>query len=108
MPGGRRGLHVMIIRERSGARTLALALAAAARGTKAVARTPALDAFVVDTSEIEPHVPRIAVDGEIVRVTPPLVYRHVPGKLRVVVQPPDAPHTAREYEQPEGSVPSSR
>jgi diacylglycerol kinase family enzyme len=100
MPGGRRGLHVMIIRERSGARTLALALAAAARGTEAVARTPALDAFVVDACEIEPHVPRIAIDGEIVAVTPPLVYRHVPGRLRVVVESGDVPHAASEFAQP--------
>ena len=26
-----------------------------------------------------------AVDGELVTVTPPLEYRHVPGSLRVVV-----------------------
>jgi diacylglycerol kinase family enzyme len=46
--GGRAGLHVMIIRRRSGARTLALAFAAAARGVDAVAQTPALDAFIVE------------------------------------------------------------
>jgi diacylglycerol kinase family enzyme len=107
MPGGRRGLHVMIIRERSGARTLALALAAVARGTKAMARTPALDAFIVDRCEIEPRVPRIAVDGEIVTIIPPLVYQHVPGRLRVVVQPRDVPHAATEFEQPEGSTSQS-
>lgn len=85
--GGRAGLHVMIIRRRSGARTLALAFAAAARGVDAVARTPALDAFIVDEFRITPRTHSAAVDGEIVRVSPPLAYRHVPGNLRVVVDP---------------------
>jgi diacylglycerol kinase family enzyme len=83
--GGRPGLHVMIIRRRSGARTLALAFAAAARGVDAVAQTPALDAFIVDEFRIASHTHSAAVDGEIVRVSPPLAYRHVPGNLRVVV-----------------------
>jgi diacylglycerol kinase family enzyme len=82
---GRTGLHVMVVRERSGGRALSLALAAAARGLTAMARTPALDAFIVDRCRIQPRVPRIALDGEIVTLEPPLEYRHVPGCLRVVV-----------------------
>ena len=85
VPGGKTGLHVMVIRRRSGARTLALALAAAARGVSAVARTPALDSFMVDECRIEPRTHVAAVDGELVRVAPPLEYRHVPGRLRVIV-----------------------
>lgn len=83
--GGRTGLHVMVVRERSGARALALGLAAAAKGVKAVARTPALDAFIVDACTVQPHMPHVALDGEIVTATPPLEYRHVAGQLRVVV-----------------------
>jgi diacylglycerol kinase family enzyme len=85
VPGGQPGLHVMIVRRRSGARTLALALAAAARGVEAIAHTPALDAFIVDDFRIAPRTRSVAVDGEIVRVSPPLSYRHIPGHLRVVV-----------------------
>jgi diacylglycerol kinase family enzyme len=82
---GRTGLHVMVVRRRSGARAFALALAAAARGVRAVAATPAMDAFVVDTLRIEPHTQVISVDGELVRATPPLEYRHLAGTLRIVV-----------------------
>ena len=82
---GKRGLHVMVIRRRSGARTLALAFAAAARGVDAVSRTPALDSFLVESFRIESRTHRAAVDGELVKVDPPLEYRHVPGCLQVVV-----------------------
>jgi diacylglycerol kinase family enzyme len=85
IPNGKSGLHVMVVRRRSGARTLALALAAAARGVEAVARTPALDSFLVDSCRIEPRTHRAAVDGELVKVDPPLEFRLVPGQLRVVV-----------------------
>jgi diacylglycerol kinase family enzyme len=81
---GKPGLHVMVIRQRSGARALATGLAAATRGVHAVARTPAMDVFLVDECQIDPHTHIAAVDGELVRVKPPLQYRHVPGQLRVV------------------------
>lgn len=83
VPGGRRGLHVMVVRERSGGRTLALALAAAARGVAAVARTPAMDAFLVESFRIE-RVKAAALDGEIETVTPPLEYRFLAGGMRIV------------------------
>jgi diacylglycerol kinase family enzyme len=85
VPGGRTGLHVMVVRRRSGARAVALGLAAAARGVKAVSRTPALDAFLVDSCRIERRAQSVSIDGEIVRMHPPFRYRHVPGHLRVVV-----------------------
>lgn len=88
VPGGRAGLHVLVIRERSGGRTLSLALAAAARGVDAVARTPALDAFFVESFRIGRRVKRAAMDGEIQSVVPPLEYRYLPGQLHVVVPPP--------------------
>ena len=84
VPGGRPGLHVMIIRRRSGARTLALALAAAARGVEAVAQTPAMDVFLVESLRIETHAKLATVDGELVAVASPLEYRHAPGCLRIV------------------------
>lgn len=84
MNGGQTGLHVMVVRERSGGRALALGLAAAARGVEAVAKTPALDAFLVDECTVLPRVPRIALDGEIVPAQSPLRYKHLPGCLRVV------------------------
>jgi diacylglycerol kinase family enzyme len=84
---GKTGLHVMVVRERSGGRALALGLAAAARGVKAVARTPALDSFIVSACTVQPRVPRIGLDGEIVNAQPPLEFKHVPGHLRVVVPP---------------------
>ena len=83
--GGRTGLHVMVVRRRSGARAVALGLAAAARGVGHVARSPAMDAFLVDSCRIMPRTHRLSVDGEIVTSTLPLDYRHVPGHLRVVV-----------------------
>jgi diacylglycerol kinase family enzyme len=85
IPNGRPGLHVMVVRQRSGARTLALAFAAAARGVEAVARTPALDSFLVDSCRIEPRTHRASVDGELVTIEPPLEYKHVPGCVQVVV-----------------------
>lgn len=81
---GKPGLHVLVVRERSGGRALSLGLAAAARGVEAVARTPALDSFIVDACTVHPRVPRIALDGEIVSESSPLEYRHVPGHLRIV------------------------
>jgi diacylglycerol kinase family enzyme len=89
VPHGRRGLHVMVVRHHGGARLLALALAALARGLDAVARTPALDAFIVDGCRIEPRSRRpywhIAIDGEIVAVPAALQYSIVRDALRVVV-----------------------
>jgi diacylglycerol kinase family enzyme len=83
--GGRSGLHVMVVRRRSGARAIALGLAAAARGVRHVSRSPAMDAFLVDECRIVPRTHRLSVDGELVTSTPPLNYRHVPGHLRIVV-----------------------
>jgi diacylglycerol kinase family enzyme len=87
--GGRAGLHVMVVQSRTAGRILALTFAAAARGVRAASRTPAMQSFVVDHVRIEPKKKvlawNIAVDGEIVRVAPPLEYRLVHGALKVVV-----------------------
>jgi diacylglycerol kinase family enzyme len=90
--GGTTGLHVMVVRERSGGRAMALGLAAAARGTRAMARTPAMDVFLVDGCRIQARTNHAAVDGEIVALGRSLEYRHVPGHLRVIVaKPADSP-----------------
>lgn len=86
---GKRGLHVIVVKSRSAGRTLALAFAAAARGVRAAARTPAMQSFIVDRVRIEPRRGmvggRIALDGEIVSMVPPLEYRFVRDGLTVVV-----------------------
>jgi diacylglycerol kinase family enzyme len=88
VPNGKSGLHVMVVRRRSGARALAAGLAAAARGVAAVARTPAMDAFLVESCLIESRTTRLSLDGELVTLIPPFKYRHIPAHLRVVVAPP--------------------
>jgi len=82
---GRPGLHVMVIRRRSGARSLALALAAIARGLRAVSRTPAMDAFLVESCSIAPRTRTAAADGELVTLEPPFEYEHRPDCVKVVV-----------------------
>jgi diacylglycerol kinase family enzyme len=82
---GRRGLHLMIVRSRTGARFASLALQAAARGVDAVSRTPAMDSLVVDRCTIELHSDTASSDGELVTVTPPLRYEFVPDALTVVI-----------------------
>ena len=93
VPGGCTGLHIMVVQSRTAGRTLALAFAAAARGTRAASRTLAMQSFIVDRVRIEPKKSKqswsIAVDGEIVRVTPPVEYRLVRQALTVVVDGAD-------------------
>jgi len=83
--GGRRGLHVLIVRGRTRARLVALAFAAASRGLRAASRTPHLDTFLVEHCRIEQKHATLAVDGEIVRLQSPLEYRFGEGALKLVV-----------------------
>jgi diacylglycerol kinase family enzyme len=82
---GRSGLHVLIVRGRTRARLVALAFAAAARGTRAISRTPHLDGFLVDRCVIEQRHSTVAVDGEIVTLPSPLQYEIARGGLNLVV-----------------------
>ena len=85
VPGGRRGLHVMVVSGRSAARVLALALNAAARGVKTAARSPSLDSFIVDRCTITVRKSStVAVDGELVRLGTPLEYKLERDAIRVV------------------------
>ena len=82
---GRRGLHVMVVRGRSRARLMAIALNAVARGVKSVARTPELDSFIVDRCTIsQRYSGTVAIDGELVRLGAPLEYELRREGLRVV------------------------
>jgi diacylglycerol kinase family enzyme len=87
IPGGRRGLHVMVVRGRTRAGLLALALAAVARGVRHVSRTPKLDSFIVDRCRVilRRRGP-VAVDGEIVQLDTPLEYELARDALKVVVR----------------------
>lgn len=83
--GGRSGLHVLIVRGGTRARLVALAFAAAAKGTRAVNRTPHLDSFLVERCVIEQRHSTVAVDGEVVRIDSPLEYELGRGALKIVV-----------------------
>jgi diacylglycerol kinase family enzyme len=87
VPGGQRGLHVMVVRGRTRAGLLALALEAVARGVGHVSSTPKLDAFIVDRCAV--YLRRrgpVAVDGEIVELDTPLEYEVGRDALKVVVR----------------------
>jgi diacylglycerol kinase family enzyme len=92
---GRRGLHVMVVNGRSGARMLALALAAVARGVDAVARTPELDSFLVERCRITLRRPTaVAIDGELVAMHETLEYVLRRDALHVVCPPPEHEESA--------------
>ncbi|MEO8335751.1 MAG: diacylglycerol kinase family protein [bacterium] len=85
VPGGRRGLHVLIVKGRTRARLMAIGLNAVARGVKTAARTPELDSFMVDRCTITlRHEGRIAVDGELVSVGKALEYHLERDAIEVV------------------------
>lgn len=95
---GKRGLHLMIVRSRTGARLASLALQAAARGVKAMSETPAMDSLVVDRCVIEAPNHTASIDGELITVAPRLEYQFVADALVVVIDErreearSDAPH----------------
>lgn len=91
IPNGKRGLHVMVVRGRSSARTLALGLAAVARGISTVSRTPEFECFLVDELRIDVRgMGIVAVDGEIAHLAAPLRFKLHRDALDVVCPPPAA------------------
>lgn len=87
VPGGQRGLHVMVVAGRRRARLVALAMEAASRGVEHAAQGAELDSFVVSRCTI--HMKRrrvtpIAVDGEIKYANTPLELRLAADALKVV------------------------
>jgi len=91
VPNGKRGLHVMIVHGRKGARLFALALAAIAKGAKEASMLPEFDNFIVDSCRIDLNRPSttIGLDGELKRVNTPLDYRIERDALKLVVAAPD-------------------
>jgi diacylglycerol kinase family enzyme len=89
VPDGRAGLHLFVVRGRTRAALLGLALVAAARGWRYARRTPRLDSFVVDRLRIVMRRPigNVAVDGELVPMRAPLEYVIQRGALQVVCGP---------------------
>jgi diacylglycerol kinase family enzyme len=94
---GRPGLHVIVVRGRRRARILALGLAAARGGARAVARMPEVDSFVVARCRVTVARDQVlaSTDGEVVRLPVPLDYRSAPRLLRIAAPagqapPPDA------------------
>jgi diacylglycerol kinase family enzyme len=90
VPGGQSGLHVMVVRGRSRARLLALGLATVARGMDSDSRTPEFESFIVDSLRIDLNrMGTVALDGEIVNLSPPLQYELKRDALSVVCPPPE-------------------
>lgn len=87
IPGGRRGLHVIVVSGQRRARLLALAMAAASRGVEHAAQGAELDSFVVTHCTVHmkrKRVTPIALDGEIKHVKAPLELRLAADALKVV------------------------
>jgi diacylglycerol kinase family enzyme len=87
VPGGRKGLHVLVVRGHRAARLLALGLAAVRRGIQGVRESPEVDSFVVDRCSISLHGRRahLATDGEVTLLRLPLEYRAAHDALSVVL-----------------------
>jgi diacylglycerol kinase family enzyme len=87
VPDGTSALHVMVASGKRRLRLVALGLTATARGLRAVARTPNLDAFLVDKCEVSLRGKRVrvSIDGELVRLRQPLRYRIERECLEVVM-----------------------
>ena len=91
---GKRGLHVMVVRGRSRARALSIALAAVARGVDAVAKTPELDAYLVDRCRISLRRPtRVALNRELESMQTTLEYELRRDALHVVCPPAEHEET---------------
>jgi diacylglycerol kinase family enzyme len=90
--GGKRGLHVMVVQGRPSARVLALAFAAVARGVNRAPHNPEFDSFMVDHLRLDlSQASHVALDGELVKLLPPLKYELKRDALRVVCPPPAIP-----------------
>jgi diacylglycerol kinase family enzyme len=85
---GRRGLHVMVIRGRSGGRLLAIGLLAIIRGLDAVSRSGHFDTIIVDRLRITMQGGGYAaLDGEVIMLETPLEYELRRDALSVVCPP---------------------
>ena len=85
--GGKRALHVMVIRGRKPARLFAVALAGISRGISQAKRLPEFESFLVDSVTVDLTRPSatIALDGELKAHASPLEYRIERDAIRLVV-----------------------
>ncbi|MEO8193172.1 MAG: diacylglycerol kinase family protein [Gemmatimonadales bacterium] len=92
--GGRRGLHLMVVRGRTRARLLFLALDAVLNGIREATHQPEFESFIVEACSISMRRrrARISFDGEAEYMHTPLEYRLESDILRLVV-----PSTARHH-----------
>jgi len=88
---GKRGLHVMVVQGRAGARLFNVGLAAIAKGTKEAGKLPEFNDFVVTGGRIDLNRPgtTLGLDGELKRLNTPLDYRIERDALKLVVAPPE-------------------
>ena len=86
VPGGGRGLHLVMPRGRRQARRFARAFSRLDQGVPVTARALGVDAALVERFRLRLSggSAQVALDGEIRRVATPLDYRVAPGALRVV------------------------
>jgi diacylglycerol kinase family enzyme len=86
-PGGARGLHVVLLRGRQQARRFARAYGRVTRGLPARSKALGVDSALVSHFQLDlpGHATNVATDGEIKLAATPLLYRHVPDTLRIVV-----------------------
>lgn len=93
--GGRRGLHVMVVRKSSSLELLRLAAAAGSRGVNAVAEGAGVDSFVVESCVVRVGRRRrvtLGLDGELLRVPAPLEFVVRRDAVRVVAARRPADH----------------
>jgi diacylglycerol kinase family enzyme len=88
VPDGRRGLHIMVVKERSRLRMLGIGATAVMRGLHAVSRSGHFEAVIVEKARITMKGQGwVAVDGEIALLDTPLEYELRHGALSVVCPP---------------------
>ena len=86
---GRRGLHVMVVKDRSRLRLIAIGAAAILRGLDAVTQAGHFEDVIVDRLRITMRSRGwVALDGEIALLPTPLDYELRRGALSVVCPPP--------------------
>jgi len=85
--GGKRTLHVMVIRGRKPARLFAIAYAGISRGIAHAKKLPEFESFLVDSVTVDLTRPSatIALDGELKAHASPLEYRIERDAIRLVV-----------------------
>ena len=89
VPGGRSGLHVMVVKGRSRLRLLAIGATAVLRGLEAVSRAGHFDDIIADRLRINMRgAGWVALDGEVALLGTPLDYELRVGALSVVCLPP--------------------